>query len=111
VTSPAAVIAQPLAWSTTPRDRALDAAVREIPRGAVVQSDLGLLTHVAGRTTVYWYGMADAPAPDYIVTDTGAGWDPPSPEDRAAYFAKVYPGRAWEVVSAADDVVVLRLVR
>jgi hypothetical protein len=54
VTSPAAVIAQPLAWSTTPRERALDAAVGEIPRGAVVQSDLGLLTHVAGRTTVYW---------------------------------------------------------
>ena len=111
MTSPAAVIAQPLAWSTTPRGRALDAAVGEIPRGAVVQSDLGLLTHVAGRTTVCWYGTADAPVPDYIVTDAGAGWGRPSPEDQASYSAKVYPGRTWEVVSAADDVVVLRLAR
>ena len=108
--SPAAAVANPAAWESTPRQRALDAALREIPPGAVVQSDLGMLTHVAGRNPVSFLGTANAALPSYIVTDVTAGWTPPLPEDAPAYFAQLYPGHTWQVVSATDGVMVLRLV-
>ena len=78
--------------------------------GAVVQSDLGLLSHLAGRNTAYWIGDTGGPVPSYIVTDETAGWTPPPPDRAAAYFGEAYPGHTWQVVSAADGVVVLRLV-
>ena len=108
--SPAADVVRPSAWATTPRQEALEAALREIPPGAVVQSDLGLLSHLAGRNTAYWIGDTDGPVPSYIVTDDTAGWTPPPPDRAAAYFGEAYRGHTWEVVSAADGVVVLRLV-
>jgi hypothetical protein len=108
--SPAADVAQPAAWESTPRQRALDAALREIPRGAAVQSDLGLLSHLAGRNTAYWIGDTIGPPPSYIVTDETAGWTPPSPEEATVHFEQVYPGHTWQVILAADGVVVLRLV-
>ncbi len=109
-TSPAADIANPAAWAATPRERALDAALREIPHGAVVQSDLGLLSHLAGRNTAYWMGNTSGPPPTYIVTDETAGWAPPTPDQAPDYFAEIYPGHTWQVIFAADGVVVLRLV-
>ena len=110
-TSPAADIAHPAAWAVTPRQRALDAALREIPQGAVVQADLGLLSHLAGRNTAYWIGNTNGPPPSYIVTDETAGWaPPPHPTRPPAYFEQVYPGHTWQVILAADGVVVLRLV-
>ena len=108
--SPAAAVAHPGAWESTPRQRALDAALREIPPGAVVQSDLGILTHLAGRNPVSFLGTANAPLPSYIVTDVTAGWTPPRPEDAPGYFAQLYPGHTWQVAYAADGVVVIRLV-
>jgi uncharacterized membrane protein len=109
VASAAADVAHPAAWAQTPRQRALDAALQEIPAGAVVHTDLGLLSHLAGRTTVYWIGQSNAPLPGYVVTDEGAGWTPPPPEDQVAHLAEVYPGHTWGIVSASEGVVVLRL--
>jgi uncharacterized membrane protein len=108
--SPAVEVVPPSAWVATPRQQALEAALREIPPGAVVQSDLGLLSHLAGRNTAYWIGDTGGPVPAYIVTDDTAGWTPPPPDRAAAYFGEAYPGHAWQVVSAADGVVVLRRV-
>ena len=109
-TSPAADVAHPAAWAATPRQHALEAALRDIPQGEVVQADLGLLSHLAGRNTAYWIGNTDGPPPRFIVTDETAGWTPPPSERAAAYFEELYPGHTWQVISAANGVVVLRLV-
>ncbi len=108
--SAAADVVRPAAWAATPRQQALEAALREIPPGAGVQSDLGLLSHLAGRNTAYWIGNTGSPVPSYIVTDDTAGWTPPPPDRAAAYFGEAYPGHTWQVVSARDGIVVLRLV-
>jgi len=110
VMSPAADVVHPSAWATTPRQQALEDALRQIPPGAAVQSDLGLLSHLAGRNPAYWIGDTDGAVPSYIVTDDTAGWTPPPPDRAAAYFSEAYPGHTWQVLSAADGVVVLRLV-
>lgn len=108
--SPAADVARPAAWAATPRQQALEAALREVPPGAVVLSDLGLLSHLAGRDTAYWIGNTGGPVPSYIVTDVTTGWTPPTPDLAAAYFGEAYPGHTWQVVSARDGVILLRLV-
>jgi hypothetical protein len=68
-----------------------------------------MLTHQAGRNPVSFLGIANAEVPRYIVTDVTAGWTPPPPEEAPAYFAQLYPGHTWEVVSATDSVMVLRM--
>jgi hypothetical protein len=108
-TSPAADIANPAGWAATSRQRALEAALHEIPPGAVVQADLGLLSQLGGRNTAYWIGETRGLLPTYIVTAEGAGWTPPPTDHLAAYFGEVYPGHTWEIISAAEGVVVLRL--
>ena len=109
-TSSAADLARPSAWETTSRQQALAATLASIPAGAVVQSDLGLLTHLVGRNTVYWVGHTNDPPPSYIVTDAGAGWTPPEGDALPAYFADFYPGHTWQVVSSVDGVVLLQQV-
>ena len=109
--SPAAAVAHPGAWESTPRQRALDAALREIPPGAVVQSDLGMLTHLAGRNPVSFLGDREWPRCPATSSPTSPRAGPHRrPEDAPAYFAQLYPGHTWQVVSAADGIVVLRLV-
>jgi uncharacterized membrane protein len=109
-TSSAADLARPSAWAETPRQRALAAALAVVPPGAVVQSDLGLLSHLVGRNQVYWVGHRNDPPPGYIVVDAGAGWTPPPLDDLPDYFAQLHPGHTWRVVSAVDGVVVLQQV-
>ncbi|HEU4999552.1 MAG TPA: DUF2079 domain-containing protein [Lapillicoccus sp.] len=109
-TSSAADLARPSAWAETPRQRALASALAAIPPGAVVQSDLGLLSHLVGRNTVYWVGHGNDPPPGYIVVDAGAGWTPPPLDSLPDYFAELHPGHTWQVVSAVDGVVVLQQV-
>jgi uncharacterized membrane protein len=109
-TSSAADLARPAAWAETPRQQALADALATIPPGAVVQTDLGLLSHLVGRNTVYWVGNANQPPPGYIVVDAGAGWTQPPADGLPDYFADLYPGHSWQVVGAADGVVVLRQV-
>jgi hypothetical protein len=75
----------------------------------VVQTDLGLLSHLAGRNPAYWMGNTNGPPPTYIVTDETAGWTPPSPDEAPDHFEQIYPGHTWQLIFAADGIVLLRL--
>jgi uncharacterized membrane protein len=109
-TSSAADVVRPSAWAPTPRQQALSDALAAIPPGAVVQTDLGLLSHLVARNQVYWVGHGNEPPPAYVVTDAGSGWTPPSVEELPDYLADLYPGHTWRVVSDVEGVTVLQQV-
>jgi len=75
-------------WRPSPRAAAAEGAVAELPRGATVESDLGLLTHLATDYDLYWRGSVGDARPDYVVFDRHY-----SAENVAEYAEDAHGGR------------------
>lgn len=72
-------------------DRTKASAVAAIPDGAVVASDLSILTYLVPNHDVYWIGHAGEPAPEYVVIDlAGTSWGSNPPADPVQYAADRY---------------------
>lgn len=82
------------------------AIVDEIPDGASVETDIGLMTHLVTDHTVYWVGSIDPVqvTPDYIAFDLAGGFG--SPSNPEAYAFDTY-GEIFEVVIDRDGYVLL----
>lgn len=100
VGSPVTALADAQTWQESPRASAARGAIAEIPAGARVESDLGLLTHLATDYELYWRGTIDDVAADYIVFDRAY-----SPEDAAEYGERTHGGR-YTVIYDEDGYVV-----
>ncbi|OUZ12731.1 hypothetical protein BHE97_00525 [Aeromicrobium sp. PE09-221] len=90
--SPLTTLVDPETWRESPRAEAAEGAIDLLPRGATVESDLGLLTHLATDYDLYWRGTVGAVVPDYIVFDSAI-----SPEDIEEYGRKAH-GTDYTVV-------------
>ncbi|TSD58636.1 DUF2079 domain-containing protein [Aeromicrobium piscarium] len=75
VGSPLTTLADPDTWRESPRAEAAEGAISQLPRGAAVESDLGLLTHLATDYELYWRGTIGDAVPDYIVFDSAISSD------------------------------------
>lgn len=73
--SPLTTLADPDTWRESPRAEAAEGAISQLPRGAAVESDLGLLTHLATDYELYWRGTIGDAVPDYIVFDSAISSD------------------------------------
>ena len=100
--SPLTTLADPETWRESPRAEAAEGAIDQLPRGAAVESDLGLLTHLATDYELYWRGTIGDVVPDYIVFDSAV-----SPEDVEQYGRKAH-GTDYTVVYDQGGYVVAR---
>jgi len=96
-------------WADTTHRAALRAAEARIPAGETVSSDLGLISHLAGRDTVYWISTPGV-RPAYVVVDEATGWGPPGPAELPHWFAQTHGGGIYAVIWSRDGVTVLRRV-
>ncbi len=89
-------------YEAAPRAAVAEHVLDLIPDGASVESDLGLLTQLAGEHTVYWLGTNNsAVAPDYVLIDAWSGWEPPAP-DAAEHAMSLHPGTTYRVIFHRD---------
>jgi len=81
--------------------------VEQIPDGASVESDIGLLTHLVTDHTVYWVGsiQPDQVQPDYIAFDVAGGFG--SPGDVLGYALEKY-GVVYTGVIDRDGYVLIK---
>ncbi|MFI0896005.1 DUF2079 domain-containing protein [Streptomyces sp. NPDC020983] len=84
--------------------RAAERALARIPDGATVEADVGPISRLVRRTTVYWVGRTGGRIPDYLAFDNLSGWltDPPG------YARQLHPQARWTTVADAGGYVVLR---
>ncbi|MER6916643.1 DUF2079 domain-containing protein [Streptomyces sp. NPDC000594] len=73
------------------------AALKEIPDGATVEANTGLMSHLTGRTTVYWVGNTAPITPEYIALDLATGWSSPL-TDPVGYARQLHPSARYELV-------------
>lgn len=102
-------VGSPLAEMTftdPPRAATARQVVAAVPEGVRVETDIGLLTHLATNRTAYWTGtIGDDVTPQYIAFDIAAGIG--SPPDPVVYATTKYGGE-WTIVIDRDGYVLLR---
>jgi Predicted membrane protein (DUF2079) len=95
-------LVRPETYEGAPRAAVAEEVMDLIPDGTSVETDLGLLTQLAGDHTVYWLGSDNsAVTPDYVLIDAWAGWAG-EPPDVAEHAMALHPGTTYEVIFDSD---------
>jgi len=92
----------PATYQPSPRAQAADRVLSQIPDGATVETDLGLIAKLTSRTRVFYVGSAAPVVPQFVLIDDHAGWNPPLP-DAVKYAEALHPGTTYELVHDGDD--------
>lgn len=92
--SPLWFITQSSSWRPNAREIAAEQTIDQIPDGASIETDIGIMTHVVTDHTVYWIGSIDDVRPDYVLLEAGQYG---SPGNAAEYAADTHGGD-WDVI-------------
>lgn len=99
-----AALWDPVTYEPSDREAAAERVLDQIPDGASVATDIGLITHLTTDHDVYWIGTVtsgERPAgePAYVLLDQWAGIG--SPPDAATYGQDTFGG-SWVTVDDVD---------
>ena len=72
-----------------------------VPDGAVVETDVGLMSYLVDRTDVYYLGNQN-PVPEYLLIDRYSGGTPQEWGDVLQVAQLLHPGVPFEVVHVQD---------
>ncbi len=110
VGGPYPALFRPASWSTTPRAADAAAVLREVPPGASVETDVGVMSHLAADHPLWWVGTSPADLrPDYVLVDqVRGGWS--GPVDAVGYAEARHPGSTYELVLARGGLQLARRV-
>ncbi|UWE08110.1 DUF2079 domain-containing protein [Actinacidiphila bryophytorum] len=86
--------------------RAAKKALDVIPDGATVEANVGPLSRLVRRTTVYWVGQTGGLNPDYLAFENRSTWL----QDPVGYARQLHPDARYTTVADAGGYVVLRRV-
>ena len=102
-------LVDPATYQPSPRAKAAERILSEIPDGATVETDLGLIAKLTNRTRVFWIGGAAPVVPQFVLIDDNAGWNPPLP-DPVQYAESLHPGTTYVLVNDDDGYALMRRV-
>ncbi|MFT2690613.1 DUF2079 domain-containing protein [Clavibacter zhangzhiyongii] len=100
VRSPMAELAKPAIWQPAPRAAQAQAALDQVPAGASVLSDIGLMSYLVDDHEVFWLGNPGNPAPEYVVIDTVGGGLGQGALNADQYGEATQAGTVYEIVYA-----------
>jgi uncharacterized membrane protein len=86
------------------RTKAIEKLLDRIPDGATVEANVGPISRLVHRTTVYWVGGTKGVVPQYIAIDNSGGWVP----DPVTYGSQLHPGATYTQIAGEDGYVILR---
>jgi uncharacterized membrane protein len=101
---PLAALAHSTTYTVDARTKAIEHALDEIPDGATVEANVGPISHLVHRTTVYWVGDTKNVVPQYIAIDNTSGWA----GDPLTYAKQLHPTATYTQFASADGYVVLK---
>ncbi|KAA1422720.1 DUF2079 domain-containing protein [Mumia zhuanghuii] len=104
---PLSRLVDPATYEPSPRAAAAQEVLDLVTEGSSVETDIGMITHLATGRTVYWTGTVGDAVPEWMVIDAYTGWGDQAP-DAAAYASQQHPGTSWEVVLDTDGYQVAR---
>ena len=90
VGSPLATLLDSQTYAEAPRADAARQVIGLVPKGASVETDIGLMGHLVTDHTVYWLGSIGDVRPAYVLFDLASGIG--SPDDVVAYAEEKHGG-------------------
>jgi uncharacterized membrane protein len=105
VGSPLASLADPDTYERPERADAAEHVLALIPDGDSVDTDIGLMTHLAADHDVTWIGTPGNATPDWVLLDTASGFG--SPPDPVTYAEEKYKV-AYTLVEHVDGYLLAR---
>ncbi|MCW2800184.1 MAG: hypothetical protein JWQ70_1656, partial [Aeromicrobium sp.] len=106
VNSPLSVLVHSDTYSDPPRAGSARTVLALVPKGASVETDIGLITHLTTDHTVYWIGTVGAAKPTYVLFDIASGIG--SPADVVSYAEQKHGGTYVLVYNHAGYVLAKR---
>jgi uncharacterized membrane protein len=101
---PVAALSHRAAYGVDGRTGAAEKALARIPDGVTVEANVGPISRLVRRTTVYWVGQTGGLAPDYLAFENQSGWL----EDPVGYALQLHPKTRYAMVADGGGYVVLR---
>ena len=105
LTLPLASLSHSATYKVDPRTKDIERVLDTIPDGATVEANVGPISRLVHRTTVYWVGDTPGVIPQYIAIDNTSGWA----GDPVTYAKELHPSVTYAQVAGADGYVVLHL--
>ena len=99
-------LVDPANYRPSPRAQGAERVVAQIPDGATVETDLGLIAKLTHRTQVYFVGMASPVVPQYVLISTPS--QDPSTSDPVRYAESLHPGTQFVLVDDLDGYTLVR---
>jgi uncharacterized membrane protein len=101
---PLAALSHPAAYRVDARTKAVAGLLDRIPNGATVEANVGPISRLVRRTTVYWVGGTKGVTPDYLALEDTSGWV----RDPVGYARQLHPAARYVMVGSAGGYVLLR---
>ena len=95
VGSPVMALTHSETYDDPPRADSARLVLSLVPKGASVETDIGLMSHLVTDHTVYWLGTVGDAKPEFMLFDLDAGIG--SPTDVAAYAEQAHGGGYDEI--------------
>lgn len=95
INSPVLALADPATYDEPPRADSARLVLSLVPKGASVETDIGLMSHLVTDHTVYWLGTVGDAVPEYVLFDLDSGIG--SPDDVKAYAEQAHGG-SYDVI-------------
>ncbi|MBV0894248.1 DUF2079 domain-containing protein [Microbacterium sp. NC79] len=93
---------KPGAWERPQRADDAAAIIANIPAGASVETDIGIMSYLVDDHEVFWLGNKN-PAPDCLVIDRARGGTPDEWGDVVAVAKHLHPGVEYTHVTTSGD--------
>jgi uncharacterized membrane protein len=103
MTLPLASLGHADTYKVDARTKAIERLLDGIPDGSTVEANVGPISHLVSRTTVYWVGDTPGVTPEYIALDNSSDWA----GDPVAYARQLHPGVRYTEIGSAQGYVVL----
>jgi hypothetical protein len=105
LTQPLASLTHEDTYKVSAYTKAVEKALDTIPDGASVEANVGPISRLVHRTTVYWVGDTQGIVPQYIALDNTSGWA----GDPLTYAKQLHPTATYTIVANTQGYVVLHL--
>ncbi len=99
-------LVDPATYRASPRAPAAERILSEIPDGATVETDLGLINQLPHRTRVFFVGNAAPVVPEFVLIANTA--QNPAMADPVRWAEILHPGTAYLLVHAEDGFTLVR---
>jgi uncharacterized membrane protein len=103
LTMPLESLAHGETYTVDAHTKAVEKLLDQIPDGATVEANVGPISRLVHRTTVYWVGDTRGVVPEYIAIDNASGWVP----DPMTYARQLHPAATYTQLVNAEGYVIL----